>query len=70
MTWVVVQIDGGGPHEALLQPGERITWRGQDQFILTLGNAGGVLVVLNGETKGPFGPSGTVTRGIVLPVSP
>ncbi len=70
VTWVVVQIDGGGPHEALLQPGERITWRGQDQFILTLGNAGGVLVVLNGETKGPFGPSGTVARGIVLPASP
>ena len=70
VTWVVVQIDGGSPHEALLQPGERIAWRGQEQFTLTLGNAGGVRVVLNGETKGPFGPSGTVARGIVLPATP
>ena len=66
LTWVVVQVDGGSPHEALLRPGERVTWEGQQQFTLTLGNAGGVRVELNGEQKGPFGPSGSVARGIVL----
>lgn len=66
LTWVVVQIDGGSPHEALLRPGERISWRGSEQFTLTLGNAGGVRVELNGEEKGPFGPSGSVARDIVL----
>ena len=66
LTWVVVQIDGGSPHEALLRPGERVTWRGLEQFTLTLGNAGGVRVELNGEPRGPFGPSGSVARDIVL----
>lgn len=66
LTWVVVQIDGGSPHEALLRAGERVTWKGNNQFTLTLGNAGGVRVELNGEAKGPFGPSGSVARDIVL----
>lgn len=66
LTWVVVQVDGGSPHEALLRPGERVSWEGRQQFTLTLGNAGGVRVELNGEQKGPFGPSGSVARGIVL----
>lgn len=66
LTWVVVQIDGGSPHEALLRPGERVTWQGREQFTLTLGNAGGVRVELNGEPRGPFGPSGSVARDIVL----
>ncbi len=66
LTWVVVQVDGGSPHEALLRPGERVSWEGREQFTLTLGNAGGVRVELNGEQKGPFGPSGSVARGIVL----
>jgi cytoskeletal protein RodZ len=66
LTWVVVQIDGGSPHEALLRAGERVTWQGSEQFTLTLGNAGGVKVELNGEPKGPFGPSGSVAREIVL----
>lgn len=66
LTWVVVQIDGGSPHEALLRAGERVTWKGNNQFTLTLGNAGGVRVELNGEPKGPFGPSGSVARDIVL----
>jgi len=66
LTWVVIQIDGGSPQEALLRPGEKASWKGQDQFILTLGNAGGVKAALNGKPQKPFGPSGRVTRDIVL----
>jgi cytoskeleton protein RodZ len=66
LSWVVVQIDGGSPQEALLRPGERARWKGQDQFILTLGNAGGVKAELNGKPQKPFGPSGKVARDIVL----
>ncbi len=66
LTWVVVQVDGGSPHEALLQPGDRVSWAGRDQFTLTLGNAGGVRVEVNGKLQGPFGPSGVVARDIVL----
>ncbi len=66
LSWVVVQIDGGSPQEALLRPGEKGRWKGQDQFVLTLGNAGGVKAELNGKLQKPFGPSGKVARDIVL----
>lgn len=66
LTWVVVQSDGASPHEALLRPGERVRWTASDRFTLTLGNAGGVRVELNGQPQGPFGPRGKVVRDIVL----
>jgi cytoskeleton protein RodZ len=66
LSWVVVQVDGASPHEALLRAGERISWKGKDRFTLTLGNAGGVRVVFNGKPQGPFGPIGKVARDIVL----
>ncbi|MDF0643331.1 MAG: DUF4115 domain-containing protein [Nitrospira sp.] len=66
LSWVVIQIDGGSPQEALLRPGEKAKWKGQDQFVLTLGNAGGVKAELNGKPQKPFGPSGKVARDIVL----
>ncbi|MFQ5931761.1 MAG: helix-turn-helix domain-containing protein [Nitrospiraceae bacterium] len=66
LSWVVVQVDGASPHEALLRPGDRLTWKARDRFTVTLGNAGGVRIQLNGETQGPFGPSGAVVRDIVL----
>lgn len=66
LTWVVVQIDGGSPQEALLRPGEKARWKGQDQFVLTLGNAGGVKALLNGQPQKPFGPSGKVAHDVVL----
>jgi cytoskeletal protein RodZ len=66
LSWVVVQIDGGSPQEALLRPGEKASWKGQDQFVLTLGNAGGVKAALNGKPQKPFGPSGKVARDVVI----
>jgi hypothetical protein len=66
LTWVVVQVDNASPREALLRPGERVRWKGSDRFTLTLGNAGGVRVELNGKVQGPFGPTGRVARDIVL----
>lgn len=66
LSWVVVQIDNGSPQESLLRPGEKAHWTGQDLFILTLGNAGGVKAELNGKPQKPFGPSGKVARDIVL----
>lgn len=66
LTWVVVQVDNGSPEEALMRPGERVQWKAADRFTLTLGNAGGVRVELNGKEQGPFGSTGKVARDIVL----
>lgn len=67
LTWIVVQADDEKPQEALLKPGERAAWTAQKRFTLTLGNAGGVTVTLNGQTLEPFGKPGVVVRDIVLP---
>jgi cytoskeleton protein RodZ len=66
LTWVVVQSDDQAPHEALLQPGQKSTWKANTQYMLTLGNAAGVVIRLNGEPQGPFGKPGQVVRDIRL----
>lgn len=66
LSWIVLQIDGGSPQEALLRPGEKATFKAQDQFIITLGNAGGVKAELNGKPQKPFGPSGQVVRDVLI----
>lgn len=66
LTWVVVQSDDQAPHEALLQPGQKSTWKANTQYLLTLGNAAGVVIRLNGELQGPFGKPGQVVRDIRL----
>jgi cytoskeleton protein RodZ len=66
LSWVVVQVDSGSPQEALLRPGQKAQWKAQDQFTVTLGNAGGVRAELNGKPQKPFGPSGKVVRDVVL----
>ncbi len=66
LTWVVVQSDDQAPHEALLQPGQKSTWKANTQYLLTLGNAAGVIIRLNGELQGPFGTPGQVVRDVRL----
>lgn len=66
LTWVVVKSDEQDSNEALLQPGQRITWKAENQFLITLGNAAGVVIRLNGQPQGPFGKPGQVVRDIRL----
>jgi cytoskeleton protein RodZ len=64
--WVKVQTDRVAPQEVLLNPGDRVRWKAQERLALTLGNAGGVRVMLNGKLQGPFGVRGQVIREIVF----
>ena len=66
MTWIVVRSDENEPREALLQAGEVVQWRAHERFLLTLGNAGGVEVRLNGQLRGPFGETGVVVREVEI----
>jgi hypothetical protein len=66
LSWVVIQIDDGSPIESLMRAGEKSHWEGQDMFVLTLGNAGGVKAKLNGKPQKPFGLRGEVARDIIL----
>ena len=66
MTWVVIRSDEDKPQEFLLQAGEVMRRQARDRFLLTLGNAGGVEVRLNGNLRGPFGETGVVVRNVEL----
>ncbi|MFQ5780215.1 MAG: helix-turn-helix domain-containing protein [Nitrospiria bacterium] len=65
-SWVQVTIDGDETKEALLQPSDTVRWRANEKFLLTLGNAGGVRVYLDGQDLGPLGPIGKVVRKEIL----
>ena len=67
MTWLLVTIDGRETRDVLLRAGETWEWRAQESFILTVGNAGGVELILNGRPLPPLGEPGQVIRDIRLP---
>ncbi len=65
-SWVQVTIDGEEVREALLQPKDVVEWKANKKFRLTLGNAGGVRVKLDGRELPPFGPSGEVVHKDII----
>lgn len=65
-TWLRIQSDDLPDVEALLQPMETATWTARRQFKITVGNAGGVEISLNGKSLGPLGASGQVVH-LLLP---
>ncbi len=67
MTWMLVTIDGGETRDVLLRAGETWEWRAQEGFVVTVGNAGGVELVLNGEPLPRLGEPGQVIRDLHLP---
>ena len=69
-TWVRVQSDGGRIAEELLPAGASREWTAERRFLLTIGNAGGVEVTLNGRSLPPLGARGTVIQRLELPQQP
>jgi len=65
-SWIMAKIDDATIKEVLLQPGDVVRWKAQEKFVLTLGNAGGVNLELNGNTLDPLGPKGKVVKNIIL----
>ncbi len=64
---MVIRPDGGEPREVLLQAGETARFTADAAFLVTLGNAGGVTLAVNGVTIPPLGRSGQVVREVRLP---
>lgn len=62
VTWLRIQTDDQEEGDALLQPKETATWTARRQFKVTVGNAGGVDIFLNGVPQGPLGDSGEVVH--------
>ncbi|HEY5593904.1 MAG TPA: RodZ domain-containing protein [Nitrospiria bacterium] len=65
-SWVSAKIDGGETKEVFLEPGEKVTWKASDHFLVSFGNAGGVKVRFNGKSLPPFGPKGAVVKDVKI----
>jgi transcriptional regulator with XRE-family HTH domain len=66
-TWIRVQVDDGQVAEELLQAGAVREWTAARRFVLTVGNAGGLEVDLNGRRMPSLGAKGAVIQRLVLP---
>lgn len=66
-TWIRVQVDEGQVTEELMQAGAVREWTAARKFVLTVGNAGGLEVDLNGRRIPPLGARGAVIQKLVLP---
>lgn len=66
LTWLTIRVDRGPVREMLLRAGEAEQWTGTT-FRMTIGNAGGIQVLLNGNPLPPLGAHGQVIRNLVLP---
>ncbi len=66
-TWIRVRTEDGRVMEETMLPGDVREWVSDRRFILTIGNAGGLALELNGQSLPPLGPSGAVIPQLVLP---
>lgn len=61
-VWIRAVSDGTSRREFVLQPGKRWQTRAEASVDLMLGNAGGVVLRINGREQAPVGSSGQVRR--------
>lgn len=66
-VWVRIAVDGHPPKEMILKPDETREWSAQEGFTLSLGNAGGVTLNLDGQELPPPGKPGQVVRNLRIP---
>ncbi|MFO8089389.1 MAG: DUF4115 domain-containing protein [Desulfatiglandaceae bacterium] len=61
-TWMRISIDGEEPREYIFSPGNEPEWEARGKFDLLIGNAGGLVLELNGKRVGALGASGQVVK--------
>ena len=67
LTWIRVRTEDGHSSEETVPPGQVREWVSNRRFTLSIGNAGGVSLELNGVALPPLGASGAVIARLVLP---
>jgi cytoskeletal protein RodZ len=69
-SWIEISADGEKVFGGTISAGTSRKFEARKTFSLTLGNAGGVRVSLDGRPLAPLGRPGEVVRNVVLPDSP
>ncbi len=65
-VWVNLVIDDGRTYDLLMKPGTKASFWGRKKFNMTIGNAGGLIISLNGHQYPPLGKSGVVIRNVTI----
>jgi cytoskeleton protein RodZ len=68
-SWAKIDADGRTVLSGLVRRGEIRQLQARDGFRITLGNAGGVRVSVDGHVLEPLGAAGEVVRDLALPAS-
>lgn len=66
-TWLRVRTEDGRVSEETIPAGQSREWVSNRPFVLTIGNAGGIALELNGRALPRLGQSGAVINGLVVP---
>jgi hypothetical protein len=66
-TWLSITSEGKRIFSGFLEPSQTKTLTGLDAARMTVGNAGGINVLLNGKPIGPIGKSGQVRVVVFTP---
>jgi cytoskeleton protein RodZ len=66
-TWIRVRTEDGHSTEEEIPAGQVREWVSNRQFTVTVGNAGGLSLELNGRHLPALGARGEVVRNLVLP---
>ena len=68
-TWIRVRTEDGRSTEETVPAGQVREWVSDRPFVVTVGNAGGVSLELNGRALPSLGAPGAVIPRLVLPPS-
>jgi cytoskeletal protein RodZ len=66
-SWTEVSADGQSVYSGMMRRGIKREFQAREGFRLTLGNAGGVRVTVDGRALEPLGQAGQVVRNLPLP---
>lgn len=64
--WIKATVDGRAVFQTILKKGRFETWKAKDHIELSLGNAGGIELEVNGKLFSPLGRRGQVVRRILI----
>lgn len=64
--WIKLSVDGKVIFQSVLKKGRTESWQAKDRIEFSLGNAGGVVLEVNGTIMPPLGRKGQAVNNVVL----
>jgi cytoskeletal protein RodZ len=65
-VWVHIVIDNAVTREYVLTPKRRLQWKGKTSFLISVGNAGALSLILNGVKLAPIGAPAKPAINVLL----